>query len=617
MVRGVPCVHQTVQGFGSVSFDGNFVQVLMGSSRRADAMERPFVTLKTPMATSTSPSPSPSAPPSPATGPSPARNAVVASRIADFMLRTSQTPLRPVWALAHSVVMRMVASYVRMGERRASVFVKGSFASGDPLYGVSDIDLVVVAPDDPDGRNRERMKERWQKLGRRIPSLQLLIPHFWVYESNELIEASSAPSLTYGLNGRKAPTSAFLRQRPIADDLGLQDRPGLYAPKADWRRLAGPERRPPASQTDEQDRRLTAWLELQYWWRYVFKATAMPGARHVPYLCVKFLAEPVRILAWLTRGERIATRIEALRRGVDEFPDEAAAFRLAIELNRALPRSPTPQLEAVIPPLVRLSRKISSYLSAAMDAAGHREVRLVPWDEREFVLGPDARKRFAHWTVGAPAGPPRPLADWRARAAPELPDETFAPVVGDATIPEILAAASRDSHEGVFPLLAIDDLFLLPTLRWERGTGRAIQSRVTDPVTMALLSRETVARFPELNGWSARDSALRAVAEHRGWLEARSTLNETARRSLGRLLTAARAALFLESLDAGDPELVLSVAAVAHHLEQSRGARGLALDAYEAFRDSREHGKEIPPDLVAAFERYVRTLPALGAEPSR
>ena len=35
-----------------------------------------------------------------------------------------------------------------------------------------------------------------------------------------------------------------------------------------------------------------------------FKAAANPEARHVPYLCVKFLAEPVRILAWLRGGDQ-------------------------------------------------------------------------------------------------------------------------------------------------------------------------------------------------------------------------------------------------------------------------------------------------------------------------
>ena len=140
----------------------------------------------------------------------------LAPRIADFMLRTSRSVLRPVWAMAHHGVMHAVAAYVRLGERGASVYVKGSFASGDPLFGMSDIDLITVAPHDPayPGRNRERARERWARLCRRIPVLPLLIPHFWVYEDADFVEALSAPSLTYGLNGNE-PARPSIRSRPI------------------------------------------------------------------------------------------------------------------------------------------------------------------------------------------------------------------------------------------------------------------------------------------------------------------------------------------------------------------------------------------------------------------
>src|SRR4029079_18043121 len=145
------------------------------------------------------------------------------------MLRTSRSVLRPVWALAHHGVMHAVAAYVRLGARGASVYVKGTFASGDPLFGVSDIDLVTIARDDPahPGRNRERARERWARLRRRIPVLPILIPHFWFYEIDDFVEAISAPSLTYGLDGNEAALP-FIRSRPILDEMGLQDRPGLY-----------------------------------------------------------------------------------------------------------------------------------------------------------------------------------------------------------------------------------------------------------------------------------------------------------------------------------------------------------------------------------------------------
>ena len=538
----------------------------------------------------------------------------LAPRIADFMLRTSHSVLRPVWALAHRGVMHAVAAHVRLGDPDASVYVKGSCASGDPLYGVSDIDLVIVARHDPahPGRNRERARERWARLCRRIPVLPLLIPHFWVYEDADFVEALSAPSLTYGLNGSE-PARPFIRSRPIVDEMGLQDRPGLYPPRQEWRRLAGAEQRPHDSPPDDQERRIAAWLELQHWWRYVFKAAANPEARHVPYLCVKFLAEPVRILAWLRRGDRISTRAEALRRALQEMPEEEEAFRLGIELERALPRSPVPPLGEVIPAFTRLSLVIAAHISAAAEGAGHTEVRLLWGDERELVVDPEYFSRLKGLPETNGAVVPLPLADWRARVVPDIPDEAFVVLAGDATQPAVLAAAAHASHAGAFPVFRTDGVMLLPTLRWERGTTRAIQCGSTDPVSIALIDGARVARFPNLAGWSALDSAWRATAAHRAWLgtwpgEDAAMINPL--HALGMLFTAARGALFLESVEKGSPELPLTVAAVAGCLEQrGSNAGNVARDAFESFRAGRESRARLPKGLITAFELVVRNLP--------
>ena len=532
------------------------------------------------------------------------------------MLRTSHSLLRPVWVLAHHGVMHAVAAYVRFGEQGSSVYVKGTFASGDPLFGVSDIDLVTVARQDPadPGRNRERARERWARLRSRIPVLPILIPHFWFYEDADFVEAISAPSLTYGLNGNE-PARSFIRSRPIVDEMGLQDRPGLYPTRKEWRRLAGPEQRPDDSPPDDQERRIAAWLELQHWWRYVFKAAANPEARHVPYLCVKFLAEPVRILTWLRHGDRIATRVEALRRGLEEMPEEEEAFRLGIELERALPRSPAPPLDEVIPAFTRLSLVIAAHISAAAEIAGYTDVRLLWGDQRELALHPEALSRLNGLTETNGAVELLPLADWRARVAPEIPDETFVVLAGDATRPSVLAAAARASYAGTFPVFRTDGLLVLPTLQWARGMTRAVQCESTDPVSMALIEGARVARFPNLAGWSARDSARRATAESRARLDAwagydTSTMNPL--HAVGMLFTAARSALFLESLEAGSPELPLTVAAVARRLEQSGSSTaGVAQEAFESFRVARQQGRPTPKALISAFEQVVRDLPGL------
>ena len=212
---------------------------------------------------------------------------------------------------------------------------------------------------------------------------------------------------------------------------------------------------------------------------------------------------------------------------------------------------------------------------------------------------------------------PLPLADWRARVAPDLPDETFVVLVGDATRPSVLAAAARASHAGnTFPVFRTDGLLVLPTLLWGRGTARAVQCESTDPVSMALIEGARVARFPNLAGWSARDSARRATAEHRAWLAAwpgQDPSRITPLHALGMLFTAARGALFLESLETGSPELPLTAAAVARRLEQSGSRAGsVAQEAFESFRAGRQGGPPLPKGLISAFEQVVRDLPGFS-----
>ena len=409
---------------------------------------------------------------------------------------------------------------------------------------------------------------------------------------------------------------ASIRSRPIVDEMGLQDRPGLYPPRKEWRRLAGPEQRPHDSPPEDQERRIAAWLELQHWWRYVFQAAANPEARHVPYLCVKFLAEPVRILAWLRGGERIATRVEALRRALKEMPEEEEAFRLGIELERALPRSPAPPLGEVIPAFTRLSRVIAAHISAAAETAGYTDVRLLWGDERELALHPKSLSRLKGLAETNGAIVPLPLADWRARIAPDLPDETFVVLVGrrNATFsPRRCCPREPRRH-----LSCVSDGWPSGSSHVAMGAGYGTGGpmRIDGPRVHGIDRGARVARFPNLAGWSARDSARRATAEHRAWLAAwpgQDPSRITPLHALGMLFTAARGALFLESFETGSPELPLTAAAVARRLEQSGSSAGsVAQEAFEGFRAGRQGGPPLPKGLISAFEQVVRDLPGFS-----
>ena len=89
--------------------------------------------------------------------------------------------------------------------------------------------------------------------------------------------------------------------------------------------------------------------------------------------------------------------------------------------------------------------------------------------------------------------------------------------------------------------LRADQLLLRPLPSGGRGRLRTVQCELTDPVSFALARADRTARFSNARGWSIQDTASRAVAEHRAWLDAGAEEHDGT--ALGMLITAARAAL--------------------------------------------------------------------------
>jgi hypothetical protein len=250
-------------------------------------------------------------------------------------------------------------------------------------------------------------------------------------------------------------------------------------------------------------------------------------------------------------------------RGEDFHRDE-----LALELERALPSCPEPPLGAALASLTRQSTLIAVLMDDAARAAGERTVRLVGAEARPF-----------------------PLLDWRALVAPAPAAERFDVVDGHPADAGALARLTLTAEEPA-PVLHAGPLMVRPTLEPGRAKLRAVQCAATDPVSFALVGGRAEARFPQAAGWSASDWARRAVDEHRVWLECGNSARLNGHGWLGalsvtpdRMVAAARAALLLESVERGEPELMLSADAVASRLDAD-------------------------PTDVAALRRAVEGLPA-------
>jgi hypothetical protein len=239
-------------------------------------------------------------------------------------------------------------------------------------------------------------------------------------------------------------------------------------------------------------------------------------------------------------------------------------------------------------------------------------------DPAELVL-PHGRWRPCEGLAGGRDPRLLPLCDWRALATPRLLDESFAPLPGDPGDPAVLGAAA-DELPGPCPAFRAGGLLVLPVLPWARTRLRAVHCAATDPVSFALLDGARVAAFPAVAGWSARDTARRAVAEHAAILRGGAMPGDSAGSldsgglALARTLSAARAALLLESVEDGDPELLLTASATARRLaERVSARRGVVEDAMERCREFARHRTPPPAPTLAALRAVVLGLPAYRA----
>jgi hypothetical protein len=92
----------------------------------------------------------------------------------------------------------------------------------------------------------------------------------------------------------------------------------------------------------------------------------------------------------------------------------------------------------------------------------------------------------------------------------------------------------------------------------------------------------------------------------RPWIRPQQPSTVASADTLARLLTAARAALFLDAVAAGRPVVPLTAAAVGralHDLVPSAGS--LPFDAIEAYAAAQAGGDPPPSQLVAAFRGLV------------
>jgi hypothetical protein len=545
--------------------------------------------------------------------------AALMPRLQRIVLRTSAGPARHLWGGVYVMLTWAWARWLRAGDHRATAYATRGSGTRSVLHGISDIDLAVVVSADPGcpGRARARVLARQDRLRRTLPWLaRTVLDQPVVLEEDELAEAAAASALLSGLTPG-SPASVFYGPASSQDRIGLQENPGVGGPLAAWRRVGGAPRGLPRIAPEHSAVRIAAWLELQAWWRWFLQACGAPPAPDGPYLCLKLVAEPARI--WLAlsgddMGE--ATRRDVLERALRTLPEEEAVIRSALALERSLTRSPDPPWAESVNGLVRFTERIAQALADDVEPAGTVPVAIDSSPSDELAVRADSVTAGGRDAL-------LPLADWRALVRGGLrwggrlwtapPDETLAPVrVAGLTFDEV-ASRAREGDHGPYPALRSGQLLVLASRRWPRTQFRAVQCPLTDPVSFALLDRRGVASFPDVPGWSAADTAARAVAEHRAWLADPGGAAD-AGHALSMLISAARAALFARTVTAGSPALTPTVAATLRAMRAEWPNATTLLDEVQSCYFSWRRTQVPPADrVVSALRAMVAGIEPLSA----
>ncbi len=235
---------------------------------------------------------------------------------------------RQIYALAVRLCVRRLQRIRGVG----AIYLRRGLASGRPLYGLSDIDLLVMVERGQPNRVRAQVRYQYELLRRLIPMLPE--GELALYDPEEFRTLHEQ--------------SPFYRHR-------------FEQGRRHWQRLFGEDifRNLPPPPPPEEERSL-ALQELSPAWYYLAQELTQGDARPAfvrRYVAYKSLAESARALM-VSRGEDPGiSREMALPRAAAQFPDLAPGLKVVQGLRRNLLSLKPLPLDALLETSYRLTRE--------------------------------------------------------------------------------------------------------------------------------------------------------------------------------------------------------------------------------------------------------------------
>jgi len=265
-------------------------------------------------------------------------------RLQRFVLRTQVPPFVWLYRAVYALALRLTVRWLRRIEGVRAIYLRRGLAGPDPIFGLSDIDLLVLVEDEDD-RARARVGYHYDLLRQVVPMLA----------AGEL--------------GLYTPSQLRL----------LHDRVPFYRARFDrgreeWRRLWGEDlfvHLPPAA---VDGRNLAVW-ELSPSWYYLSKELVSPDGRpgfERRYVIFKMIADACRAALIVSGGAPGMSRLEAITAGGREWPE----VREALEVLRGWRAGRFTSGRIDVDSLIRAWRAVASRALAAIPGETGHPVRL-------------------------------------------------------------------------------------------------------------------------------------------------------------------------------------------------------------------------------------------------